>query len=363
MIKNIQVKIVNTSSEFILLEQKWKELEKSIKHSNLTSSFDWLYTWWETFKDVNNNAIGYDKKLVIICLYESGDLISIAPFLKVYRKKYGFSFSFLEFLGQQWAGNYLDIITDNPNQNREIFNWLYKNLKFDILMLKYIPQHSENFNPKDMYLYSACPEIPVNEYTNHDEYISKKYSKSLKQNLRTANNRAKKSGVVMRTSVEELNEENFNETVQISDFKLLDNKSSIFRDENKRLFMKNITKRMASNVVFVNLDGKNVAYRTNVFFNNNKYCLDASYDRNYRKFELGSISVDANLLDSFSNNIAHHCLGPGLDLYKSKFTKENIKIFIFLKRGNTFISYFLIKPLKKLIQNKEKDANQLLGLK
>lgn len=361
MTKNIKIKLFQTSKEFSSLELEWKEFEKSLNHQNLTSSFDWLYTWWNIFININNNTIGYDKKLLIICLYYNNKLISIAPFVKVYRRKFGIKISFIEFLGQQWSGIYSDIISDKKHteKNLEIFNWLYKNVKFDIFFLKYIPEYSTNFKD-DLFLYSFCPEVEIRGYSNYDEYTSNKYSKSLKQNIRTAFNKAKKSGIEIQTSVEELDKENFNETIQISKFKLLDGKNFLYKDKAKLQFMEEITRKMTSNVVFVKLNGKNVAYRTNVFFNNNKFCLDASYDRNFRKFELGSISVDANLKDSFIKNISIHSFGPGLDSYKRKFTKRNLNIYMYLKKGNTLKSYLLIKPMKKLTIRKENEAKHLL---
>lgn len=360
MSKETSVKLINTITLFNSIKSEWKAFEKSINHSNLTSSYDWLNAWWYTFKDVENNIIGYNKELVIICLYENNCLISVAPFIKVCRKKYGVKIRFLEFLGQQWAGNYIDILTEKPQFNQEIFDWLYKNQKFDVLMLKYIPQYSKNFNLENLHLYSACPEIEISEYLSHDDYVKNKYSKNLKQNIRTAFNKARKKGININTCVQEISTCNFNEMIRISKFKLVERKSWMYGDNNKLIFMKEVLKKMSSNVVFVQLDGKNVAYRSNVFFNNNKYCIDASYDRNYREFELGSISVDANLKDSYFKGVSKHCLGPGLDLYKKKFTKRNIRIYIFLKKGNTLLAQIIIKPIKILTLIKEKEAKQLL---
>tara|TARA_R100001369_G_scaffold31211_4_gene55365 strand:+ start:48284 stop:49372 length:1089 start_codon:yes stop_codon:yes gene_type:complete len=359
---NIKIKVIQTSSEFNLLEEEWKALESSLNHSNITSSFDWLNTWWKIFKDVNNNKIGYDKKLIVICLYDNDLLISVAPFLKVYRKKFGIKISFIEFLGQQWAGNYIDIISHKKHaaNNEAVFCWLYKNIKFDIILLKYIPEFSAHFNNDDLYLYSACPEIKISAYNSHEEFIKNEYSKGLKQNLRTAYNRAKKTGIEIQTSVEVIDQKNFKEIINISAFKLADGKWSLYEDRNKSLFMEQITNRMASNVVLVRLNNKNVAYRTNIFFNQNKFCIDASYDRNFRKFELGSISVDANIKDSYSKQILTHCLGPGLDVYKKKFTKKTIKIFIYLRKGNTLMSLLLFNPIKVITLRKEKEAKQLI---
>ncbi len=354
MATNIKIKLIRNTSEFSFIEHEWKEFEITLNHPKSTMVF-LLNSLKNIYKDV--------KKLKLKNTFNLQKLFG-AHFFIVYRQKFGIKVSFIEFLGQQWAGNYLDIISDTKNAiyNNEIFQWLNNNVKYDILLLKYIPQYSANFNIDYLYLYSACPEIQIDEYSKHDEYIKNKYSKNLKQNLRTAYNRAKKSDIEIKTSIEEINQNNFNDIVQISEFKVQDGKSSMFKDENKLLFMKEITKVMSSNVVFVKLNKKNVAYRTNVFFNNNKFCIDASYDRDFRKFELGSISVDANLNDSSCKNISRHCLGPGLDLYKRKFTNKNVNIFIYLKQGNTLLSHLLIKPMKYLASKKEtafkKDLNR-----
>jgi hypothetical protein len=227
-------------------------------------------------------------------------------------------------------------------------------------MLKYIPEYSENFISENLFLYSACPEIDISEFSNHDDYKKNKYSNSLKQNLRTAFNKAQKNGVNILTSIEQVTESNFEEIIRISKFKQSDSKHWLYEDHNKLLFMNEISKKMTSNVVFVKLDGQNVAYRSNVFFNNNKYCIDASYDRGYRQYDLGSISVDTNLKDSYLKGVIKHCLGPGLDFYKKKFTKRNVRIYIYLKKGNTLKARLLIIPIRIMTLRKEKEAKQLI---
>ena len=67
----IKIKNIETSSGFISLEKEWRILEKSLNHSNLTSSYDWLNTWWSVFKNVNNSLIGFNKKLIIIWILKS----------------------------------------------------------------------------------------------------------------------------------------------------------------------------------------------------------------------------------------------------------------------------------------------------
>ena len=187
-----------------------------------------------------------------------------------------------------------------------------------------------------------------------------KYSKNLKQNLRTAYNRAKKSELKIQTFVEYINDNTFNDITKISDFKISDGKNSMYKDNYKLLFMKKITKIMNSNIIFVKINGINVAYRINVLLNENKFCIDASYDRNFRKFELGSLSVDANLRDSYENNILTHCFGPGLDFYKKKFTKNILNVNIFISPGNSVVAYPIYYLVKFLVFKKSKQFKKEL---
>lgn len=354
----MEIKLINRIDEFYSFKNIWKNIEQETNHTNITSSYDWQFTWWSVFKDINNNIIGFDKQLLIICLYENSKLIAIAPFIKLYRRKLGLKVNFIEFLGQQWGGNYLDIIGYKltEKQINNIFEWLKNNIKYDILFLKYITEDSQTFTKDKLNLYSVCPQIKISNYKTFDDYIKKNYSNSLKQNIRTAYNKANKCNDIITTSVETYTDENFQEIIQLSKSKLIDNKKFLYEDNNIRMFMQQIFKTLNSNFVFVNINNKKVAYRANVFFNNAKFCIDASYDRTFRKYELGSISVDANIKDSFNNKIDSHCLGPGLDFYKQKFTKNNIKIYVYSKKGNTIISTLIYKFFRRMIFNKEKEA-------
>jgi len=356
MKSNYSLKLIEDDKGFKNLEKAWLDFEKSINHQNITSSYYWLLNFWDVFKNFNNPRFGYNKKLIIICVYVGKKIVAVAPFLRVKRKKLGISVSFIEFLGQQWGASYLDIITKKNNKEIKniIFDWLKKNVKFDIIFLKYIPENTKSFDLNELNLYSACPLIQISDHLNYDDFVKNKYSKNLKQNLRTAYNRAKKFNFNIETSIELINEHNLPDVIRISKSKLLDGKRTLYENKEKLLFIKKILKSMDSNIVFVKIKGVNVAYRINVFFNNNKFCIDASYNRDYKKFELGSISVEANIKDSFSKNTYIHCLGPGLDRYKQKFTKKNKYVNIYISKGNTFISYPIIRLMKYLVIYKSK---------
>lgn len=353
---DLSIKIIQTNNAFLQIREDWQVLEQNIQHTNLTSCYDWLFTWWSVFEKVDNNEIGFNKKLFIICLYRDNALIAIAPFVKVIRKIAGIKISFLEFLGQQWSAIYLDFIAKDLLliERNFIFQCLYKNLKFNVLFLKYIPQNTSFFSLHELNIYYACPHININNFSSFEDYKNKFYSRNLKQNIRTASNRIENNKDILKKSIETINDDNFKDIVAISKSKLLDDKNWLYGDKNKMNFYKTIYSKISSNVSLLKINDKNVAYRTNMIFNNYKFCIDASYDRAYKKYELGSLSVDLNINDSFEKKLTVECMGPGIDLYKFKFTKELTYIYIYLKRGNSFLSNFFYIILKILVKRKGK---------
>ena len=100
-------------------------------------------------------------------------------------------------------------------------------------------------------------------------------------------------------------------------------------------------KNSCSEVIFITLNGQRAAYRLNVIFNQKKYCLDASYDREYKKFQIGALSVDVSIRDSFDKKLHFHSEGTGTEFYKTKFIKNISSNYTLLKRGNTVLSYLM----------------------
>jgi len=353
--KNLSVKLITTTGEFENFGKEWREFEKKTGHCDFTCSYDWLLTWWNVYKDVNNVMAGYNKELKIICLYDSGNLIAIAPFVSLARKKAGMSIKIIEFLSQQLNSSFLDIIGDNLKeiQINFIFDWLKLNVKYDILFLKHIPEYSKNFRGKKLYSYSACPQIYFDRYQSYEDFTDKEYSKNLKQNLRTAFNRAKKNKDEITRTVENVTDETFNEVERISGFKTIDNKGNKYDDIIQSRFVRQIVDKLDSNICFVKLNGENVAYRLNLVYNNHYFCIDASYDRTYRRYELGALSVDISVKDCFEKKYAGHSMGPGIDLYKLKFTKELIKLFLYIEKGNTLLSPVYLSSMRKMVKKRQ----------
>ena len=347
------IKVITTDKEFNSVKNEWIDFEKKVDNKNITSSYIWQRTWWKHFGHTDNNKYGYDKKLSILFLYnEKKELYVIAPFCIVKRKfKKIFLYTVVEFIAQQWGATYLDFISSGLSENElnYIFDWLKKNRKHDLIHLSYIPEYTNNFNLKseNVTILSACPEINNLDYQD----ISDNYSKHLKHNLRTKNNKIVKNEIKNESKISSKNESKlFDSIVRISYAKLTDKKHSVYLDEIKKNFLKDTYNVMDFSCVQIIFNDNLASYRVNFIYNNRKFEFDASYDRNYRIYGVGSLSVDENIKDSCNKKYVYHCFGTGIDSYKLGFTKKICKIYSVLYKGNTLISGLIYK--KRLSMNK-----------
>ncbi len=360
-----EIKIIESIEKLDDFEGQWREFEEAVRHRSLTASYDWIRTWWDCFRNIDSHEFGHNKQLLIILLFRDNTLRAIAPFTRLTRNNFGVPISYVEFIGQQWGGTYLDIISENITDEEVniILRWLYNNIRFDFLQLKYIPEESilHSLRGSEMEYLSGCPEFRLSEFGTYDDYKSDVYSKKLKQNIRTAHNHIKKSGMEYSESTEEINPESLDKIIRISGAKLGDEKNSVYENTMKKDFLKRIFDRMKSDVMFIRLNGYEAAYRVNVYFNGGKFCLDAAYDRFYKKQQVGSLSVDYSIRHSFENKdwIDWHCEGTGMDFYKTKFIKTSRCIYTDVCRGKTIKSYLISKlDTKKLgVRNSRKVVN------
>ena len=329
-----------------------------------SSLVDWLLEWYAIFNKKQDNVLGYNKDLYLIASYREGKILAILPLVCVTRRYFGlFSVRFLEFLGQQWSsfGNDL-IIVEKIEKDffLQLKKWIKQNISYNFLFLKFMPRESIIERNCRFYSHGGAPAINLSNYEDYNQYAKHNYSRNLKQNLRKALNKTKKNNIQIQESVEEINDSNFKEIKRISKSKLLDNKGFVYGDKEKENFYRFVYQKFDSNVVFVKFNGVAVSYRTNIFLNGNKYCVDAAFDRNYRKYNLGIWNVDASIKDSFSRGIKIHSMGPGLDSYKFKFANAFNNYFMCVDWKLSFKSLVLIPYFFYLLRRKNSSVKQEL---
>ena len=68
----LSIKKVSTQNEFSRLKGCWTALLKRSKSDTVFLAWEWMYTWWECFKE--------NKQLFVLTVYdENENLVGIAP--------------------------------------------------------------------------------------------------------------------------------------------------------------------------------------------------------------------------------------------------------------------------------------------
>lgn len=119
----LNINIVSTIEEFKSLKEAWNKLNSESHNGTIFISWEWLYTWWEVYKNDGN------RKLYILCCYDhKNELVGIAPFQIVYNpKRYFPSNNQLLFLGtgetdgSSVFGEYMDLLI-RPEHESSVIN-------------------------------------------------------------------------------------------------------------------------------------------------------------------------------------------------------------------------------------------------
>ncbi len=70
----MQVDLVSDEKQFWELEKPWKELQSLGAVKDITTTWEWMSTWWEVFKD--------GRELAILVAKDGDKVVGIAPFIR-----------------------------------------------------------------------------------------------------------------------------------------------------------------------------------------------------------------------------------------------------------------------------------------
>ncbi len=344
------------------IRKEYRRFQEQIGSRAISSSYEWISLWHETFEHREDNRFGNNKELVVCFLYRESELIAIAPFVILSKTYFKVKIRSIEFIGQQWGATYCDILSSQISNHELnlIIDKLKQSYKFDVLFLTHIPQFSNSFSPNCLFPYEVCPEIKLQRFQDYNDYRNQCYSKSTKQNLRSALNRANKNNHQISITHEAFDTLKFKEIVNAARSKIRDGKADKYSDPLKVCFRKRIMNLLESNVTTIRIDEKLCAYRINIVYRNTKFCFDASYDRDFPKYNLGPQSVDASINNSYDLNLNNHCEGPGNDYYKRKFATHLVTLNYYTRAGNTLKGKFLAPFTKFVLQRKSNQFSKRL---
>lgn len=365
----VSIQRIENTQELLSAESEWKTFEKLSGSAVLTNCYEWIKTYWICFGNINNEAFGSNKRLFILIIRDNGSITAIAPLVIVdrYRRvlKTRIRIKAVEFLGQQWAGLYSDIVSLKEESCLGcIIDYLMKNERFDIIRLSYIPGFSHNFRNYEgsMRKFSICSEISINK--PYPEIVEESYSKNLRKNMKKYFNKLEKSSIryVIKNGYKEIRTI-FDEIKKVSGSKLLSDKHDNYMDDNKNRFFTELVKNMQNPycIAFYE-DDTCIAYNIGFLFNRNVYAVDGSYNRNYSNpmnISFGSLVIDRTI-SNFAQSFSTLYLGPGTDPYKFHFSRKFQYLSSFIHPGNSCMSAFYNRYFTKKIQKTEEDLENTL---
>lgn len=130
----LHTEIVHTKEAFAALKEEWNHLLQQSLGNTLFLTWEWQFSWWESF----------GGELFVILVFEKQILIGILPFIRVRR----LFLHVLKFIGAM-DSDYLDFITKKGFEEK-IINFFFKDFlkdhpKIEIVELESINERSPHF--------------------------------------------------------------------------------------------------------------------------------------------------------------------------------------------------------------------------
>ncbi len=353
--------------EHPVIKDTYAVLERKGEHL-LNTSYLWTKTWWDTFRDYE--AFGYDKRLYLIRVLRENKpcaMLALVRYTKTVRKSLGLiSYTTLGICGDLWGATFESFIGAlSVEECHELMDFVRCSISYDQLLFSHIPVTSPLMQVIDnQVLLSACPTISLGDYADYHEYVQNTYSKKLQRNIRARKKHAINDGHELTFQSVSFSDIDFRTLKSLSISKLASGKQSIYLDSTKEQFVRQLLKDHLGNVVVVRCDKEPVAYRLNFFVGKRRYCIDASYNREFNSYGVGIMSLDDSLRDSFELGQTCHCEGTGVDTYKLECIKTVIPIYLLVEPGNTWKGRLMFPIRFRRMKEQEKGVkDELLALK
>lgn len=183
-------------SELLSLRDKWERLILNSCNPSIPQSWEWMKTWWDVY--------GNERKLLVLCGYQDGKLVGIAP-LSVGRKRTSYftclKYKTIWFLGsgktkaRGVVSDYLDFIVNKGNEGsciKGFLGYLSNHISWDEIILENISTESaspvllqrfaQEYGLK-LSIVSRTPSILIKLPKSWDEYL-KSISGSLRYKIK-----------------------------------------------------------------------------------------------------------------------------------------------------------------------------------
>ena len=334
---------ISDQNEFANLKKDWDALLKKSKSDTVFLTWEWMYTWWECFKE--------NKQLFILAVYgENEEMVGIAPLCMDKKKIGGIPvLNYIKFLGTMpISSDHLDFIIYQGREREvlgTIVNYLFKENIWDLCLLSNIPASSltgkllkeiMGNRPSQYEISQVCPYIPL------PDQIEDFYS-SLSRNMRNTIKRRRRNLHRKYNGFEFVTWKNPDEIDSAMErmFELHEKRWMVVK--HKGNFIKNDVRKFHKKIAglflhsdmlrlyFLRVQGKDVATLYTFKYNDKLYYYQGGWDPELSGDNVGGVLTALVIEDAINRGCSEYDFLRGTEDYKIRLTdkkREEIDIFI-----------------------------------
>lgn len=326
---------IGTIQEFQNLKKDWGHLLSASRTDNIFLTWEWLYTWWETYSK--------GKELyILLCHDNNGDLIGIAPFYITSEKIMGMSIRILKLIGsEEVCSEYLDVIAKKDKTDevtKALALYLKNHIKWDILHLRDVLEHCimndvlrEMKEESNMIftdtIKTTNPFISLPE--SEDIFIAR-FSGTKRHAIKDIVRREKKL-TRERGNICYIETDNKNIDQSLRAFidlhqKLWENRGlpGVFKRKNFLSFHFEVAKRFAENnwlrIYLLSIEDRPVASLYGFQYDNKFYYYQSGFDPDWKGYGVGKILLNYTIMGAIQNKLREYDFLRGDTDYKFNFT-------------------------------------------
>jgi CelD/BcsL family acetyltransferase involved in cellulose biosynthesis len=363
-VADISIEEVNDVEKFRSLREPWDALLQDSHDNNIFLTWEWSFTWWQHH--------GRDRKLRILLMKKSNEIIGIAPLMQSRYRRGIFGVDVVENISSTNC-DYSGIILKEkePESVTVLLDYLRNIIEREnvIIRMSHVPESSNFLDllrkqsssfSSSISLYerrmSSCPYFDL---PSTWEGFFNSLNKKRRQNIRRAFKALQHDNRVTEFK-RFTNDTNLQEQLQVL-FELHQKRwrgssvSKIFTKPATQKFYFDVSeafnKRGWLNLSFIYIDGQPASAGWGFNYNNEFCYMTCAFDPIYSAYSIGNIHLVRLIEDAIQHKRRKFDLLQGSEDYKLRWTDSktvNYQVILFRKNLKGKYRYLLLQTLVKL---------------
>lgn len=372
-VKSLFIKRIS-EKDFAFLREQWNELLSRSVTNEFFLSWEWMFSWWNTFKNEK-------KELLIVCGYNTQEqLLGIAPFYIEKKRYFGVRRNTVKFCSSsETAPDHLDILCDRRVEHlfpKLVFDYLQTHeMEWDEITLEGVHENSciKNYLLKhqngllklliECNADSRCPYLSIDK--TFEDFLGSFSGKTRNTLLRKKKNLLEKENwkcCILDSQSDNL--QHYLKTLFLLHAERAKRKNypTAFRGDKVYRFHESLMGYLLNEnkiiIAFLLKESVCQAFYYCIKYKNKYYYYQTGLSAHGEEKSAGTVLLSLMIEKAFSERCSEFDFLRGDEKYKyfwANNTRFNFSLFIkknnISNRAAHYLSHRVIKPSKKLIKN------------